>query len=115
MKKFLVQFYSDDLDIEQVMDEEFSESYRSFGRTNTSKKKFVQIDPEVLTKNLDDYIRTLGNVLENLGLGLKNYSLDEFEVSLGLTSKGGITLIGSVEIGASTTFKLKFKKNSIDE
>lgn len=65
---------------------------------------------ETLRLNLLDFINKIETTLEGVNLKIKNYELDEIEMSLEVSASGRISLLGSVGADASGGITLKFKR-----
>lgn len=70
----------------------------------------VQVEAEVLEKNINEFLDSMSTVFGNIKTQLNKYELEEIELNLGISAKGGIHLIGTIDIEASTSITLKFKK-----
>ncbi len=65
---------------------------------------------ETFQANLTVFIERLGVSLKNIQSGISNYALDEIEINIEVSASGSISLIGSVETGATGGITLKFKR-----
>lgn len=63
-----------------------------------------------LQANLSSFISKIGLSFEKIKSTIPNYVLDEITVNVEISATGGISLIGSVETGASGGITLKFKR-----
>jgi len=66
------------------------------------------VDPAVLTDNLRDFL----NHFQTLALdpevqGGRDFAVEEIELSLGINGKGGIALLGKIEVGVAAGIKVK--------
>lgn len=67
---------------------------------------------DTLQKNLAEFIDRLGASLESIQSRISNYDLDEIEINIEVSATGSISLVGSVEAGATGGITLKFKRCS---
>ena len=65
---------------------------------------------DTLQTNLAEFINQLGTSLENVQSTIRNYVLDEIEVCIEISATGSISLVGSIEAGATGGVTLKFKR-----
>lgn len=63
-----------------------------------------------LQANLTDFITRLGTSFENIKTEMSNYALDEIEINVEVSASGGISLVGSIEAGATGGIMLRFKR-----
>lgn len=70
----------------------------------------VQVEAEVLEKNINEFLDSMSTVFGNIKTQISKYELEEIELNLGINAKGGIHLIGTIDVEASTSIALKFKK-----
>lgn len=76
----------------------------------SSHGKPIDIDLDRIKKELKELQAMLNTINAEPSGG--NYVLDEIEVSLAITTKGKLAIIGSgVEAGASAGLRAKFKRN----
>ena len=68
------------------------------------------LDSALLRDNLSAFVHTLDGVFDGLKENVRDYNLDEIEVSANISANGGISLIGSVSTEFSGGLKLVFKK-----
>lgn len=67
---------------------------------------------DTLQTNLAEFIDKLEVSLKNVQSTISDYSLDEIEVSIEVSAAGSISLVGSIEAGATGGITLKFKRCS---
>jgi len=79
----------------------------SLGRQRTST---TEVDLETLSENLKAVLSRFQAVLDEQPVAKAGYCVDEIEVSLGVTAKGSIALIGKLEAGMQAGIKVKFKR-----
>lgn len=70
------------------------------------------IPVDTLKENLHEFISNIGELFDGLKSNVKEYELEEFEVSAEISVSGGINLIGTVQGGTKGAIKLKFKRMS---
>lgn len=70
-----------------------------------------RVSKETLKKNLESVVGTLKDVVENIPVPMKGYDLEEIEFKLEVSAEGSISLIGSIEVGATGGISLKYKKS----
>ncbi len=70
----------------------------------------AQVKASELGDNIRDFLSKVTPALASAGENLKEYSIDEFELSLTVNAKGGISLLGVDEAGASAGIKVKLKR-----
>lgn len=69
-----------------------------------------QIDISVLSENLLNTLGDFQQMIEKIPEAKASYRLDEIELNLGVSAKGGIALIGKLEAGVQAGIKIKFKR-----
>jgi hypothetical protein len=71
----------------------------------------LEIPVERLKASLSDLVAKLTSATSELVAKADGFSLKELEVSIEITSEGGINLIGSVKAGGNASLKLTFERN----
>ena len=71
----------------------------------------VAVPVKTLNKNLKSFTKKLGEILPDIS-DIKNYELSEVNVSVNITAKGELQLVGVVKGGAEINggLSLKFKR-----
>jgi hypothetical protein len=77
----------------------------------TSKTVTNRIDTKILEGNLKKFLDDFEPALNSLTSQRGNFSVNEIEINLAITSKGGINLIGQLSIGIESSIKLKLSRN----
>ncbi len=73
--------------------------------------KIGTVTSEKLKTELANITASVGETLETINLGLKQYFLDEISIKLEITTEGKIALLGSgVSTSGTGGIELKFKK-----
>lgn len=73
------------------------------------------VDPTVLTANLSSFLthfQSLPLDAESSHEGKQVFSVQEIELNLGISGKGGVALIGKVEAGFEAGIKVKLTRKS---
>jgi hypothetical protein len=70
----------------------------------------VSVSIDTVRKNLNAFLEQVGPLLETSGKVLKNYEIDEVELSIAINASGGIELVGKLEAGAEAGLKIKLKR-----
>jgi len=66
------------------------------------------VDPTELTKNLRDFLSHFQSLaLDPEVQGGPDFAVQEIELSLGINGKGGIALVGKIEVGVAAGIKVK--------
>jgi hypothetical protein len=81
----------------------------SLGRASI---ELTRVPLEMLTNNLQEFIKRFQMSIDTGDLGDSEYVLDEIELSLELTATGGVALIGKMEAGANAAIKVKLKRKT---
>ncbi|OBG19355.1 hypothetical protein [Mycobacterium sp. 852002-51057_SCH5723018] len=79
-----------------------------FSRTPKAVAKPVEIDAEVLRKNIEDITSQLEHVLEGQAKRDSGFGLDSFTVGLAIEGKGKVFLVA--EVGVKASIELTFKR-----
>lgn len=77
---------------------------------NSSSVLTKPIPVDTLKENLHEFVSNIGKSFDGLKSNIKEFELEEFEVSAEISASGGINLIGTVQGGAKSAIKLKFKR-----
>lgn len=88
-----------------------SETFMSKGSGGT-RLVCKDLPVDTLQKNLAEFIDRLGTSLECVQSRISNYDLDEIEINIEVSATGSISLVGSVEAGATGGITLRFKRCS---
>ncbi len=72
----------------------------------------VSLDNAVIEQNMRDMINVLGERLLAPTPTEQGFEIDEIELSLSVDAKGGVSLIGSVEVGGHAGIKVKLKRKA---
>ncbi|BBB59389.1 hypothetical protein UNDKW_1116 [Undibacterium sp. KW1] len=75
-------------------------------------RKVDILDISHLKTRLTTVCSQLGDVLQSIEMPSSSYRLDSFEVTVDVTAKGEVRLVGSVGAEVKGGIKLVFKKNS---
>lgn len=70
----------------------------------------VAVASETVRSNIEQFISQFGPLLDERSQQTRGYVLDEIELSLAVTAKGGVELIGKMEAGAEASIKVKLKR-----
>ena len=65
---------------------------------------------DTLKTSLSDFVSKINDTLLDFNLKVKNYDLDEIEMTVEVSASGGVNLIGAVEAEATGGITLKFKR-----
>lgn len=94
-----------------------SKGYFASEEAGGAIRRLVQheLDTEKLKTNLSSFVTGMTDVFEQISSSISDYSLDEIEITADVSVTGGVSLIGSAEVGMTGGITLKFKRNSCDE
>lgn len=71
----------------------------------------VEVSPEVLQDNFLDFVRMLDKIVPDLKDRKTGFSLNSFDVEVGIDGKGKIGFLGTgSELGGHATFTLRFER-----
>jgi hypothetical protein len=76
------------------------------------KVGFYKINTSELSLNLKRTVGALQEVMDDLPKSPSGYSIEEVELHMVITGKGGIALIGKLEVGVAGGIKVKIKRKS---
>ncbi len=71
----------------------------------------TQVSAEVLSDNLKAFVKNFQDVIDP-GNDIGGFVIDEVELSLVVNAKGGIELLGKLEVGAQASMKIKLKRRT---
>jgi hypothetical protein len=92
-----------------VTDSDNRAALPTFGK---ARGQVVEVDASVLTSNLQKLLREFQKVLDEQPESPTGYRVEEIELNLAVSGKGGFTLIGMVEAGVQASVKVKIKRAS---
>ncbi len=72
--------------------------------------KEVKVEADVLAKNVNGFLDSMSTVFGSIKTELNKYELDEIELNVGINASGGVHLIGTIDLEASSSIALKFKR-----
>lgn len=75
----------------------------------------VSVSVDAVRKNLNAFLEQIGPLLDSSRETLKNYEIEEIELSLAINAAGGIELVGKLEAGAQAGMKIKLKRKPADK
>lgn len=76
----------------------------------TPRNIHVSLDDAVVEENMILMINKFGNRLLAPTPPEQGFEIDEIELTLSIDAKGGVSLIGSVEVGGHAGIKVKLKR-----
>jgi hypothetical protein len=72
-----------------------------------------RISSEVLRGNLNNFLSNFGQALTGIPVALAGYHVEEIELSLDISIKGGVSLIiGGMDPGCNAAMKLTLRRSS---
>lgn len=101
-------------EIEIWVSQEREQSRAAMPRMAQASRKAVTTSAEVLSNNLQAFIKAFGGALSTSELDVGEFVLDELELNLVVNSRGGIELVGKLETGVSASFKVTLKRRNTD-
>ena len=69
-----------------------------------------QLSLDTFKSSLLDFVCKINDALADLNLKVKNYDLEEIEMTIEVSASGGVSLIGAIEAEATGGITLKFKR-----
>jgi hypothetical protein len=86
------------------------------GKEETGKVPVpVDISTETLSKNLLNFVKASGKIVESFPETYKkNYAMEEIKFSLSVDHSGKVSLIGNVPAGITAGITVTFKKRAVD-
>ena len=93
----------------EILTEEVN-SFEGAFPTQKIREKIIEIAEDQLEKNLIDCFKSLSKVLNKLPNTCGEYEIQELNVTLQITSSGGIQLVGKSMVGASGGLNFKLVK-----
>jgi hypothetical protein len=72
----------------------------------------VSLDNAVVEENMIEMMNKFGNRLLAPTTAEQCFEVDEIELTLSIDAKGGVSLIGSVEVGGHAGIKVKLKRKT---
>ena len=72
----------------------------------------VSLDNALIEENMIEMINKFGNRLLTSTPPEQGFEVDEIELTLAIDAKGGVSLIGSVEVGGHAGVKVKLKRKA---
>jgi len=83
-----------------------------FGATARVVTKVGVLDTEAFTRNLKAFLDRIGPAFAGAGRTLGSYELAEVEVSIAVSARGEVRLVGGVSSEVSGGVRLKFARRS---
>jgi hypothetical protein len=80
------------------------------GVVAASATEVVSVSLDTVRKNLNAFLEQIGPLLDPPREALKNYEIEEIELSIAISGSGGIELVGKLEAGAQAGMKIKLKR-----
>lgn len=69
-----------------------------------------QLPFDTFKSSLLNFVRKINDALADINLKVKNYDLEEIEMTIEVSASGGVSLIGAIEAEAKGGITLKFKR-----
>lgn len=76
------------------------------------KYALFEVETDVLTKNLKEVLSDFQGMMNELSKPASGFCIDEIELNLGISGKGGVALIGKLDVGVDATIKVRIKRAS---
>jgi len=83
-----------------------------FGGAKRAVTKMGVLDTAALADSLDSFCSDLGVVFERIGTAIGRYDLESIDVTIEVTAKGEIRLVGSAGVEVRGGLKLTFARQS---
>lgn len=80
------------------------------GSVAASATEVVSVSLDTVRKNLNSFLEQIAPLLDPPREALKNYEIEEIELSIAISGSGGIELVGKLEAGAQAGMKIKLKR-----
>jgi hypothetical protein len=80
------------------------------GSVAASATEVVSVSMDTVRKNLNAFLEQIGPLLDPPRETLKNYEIEEIELSIAISGSGGVELVGKLEAGAQAGMKIKLKR-----
>lgn len=80
------------------------------GGVSAAATEVVSVGIDAVKKNLDTFLEQVVALLETPREALRNYDIEEIELSIAINGSGGIELVGKLEAGAQAGMKIKLKR-----
>jgi hypothetical protein len=77
-----------------------------------SELRPYDVESSVLSSNLKKTLADFQRVMDDLPKSASGYCIDEIELNMGFTSKGGIAFFTKLEVGLDAAIKVKIKRES---
>ena len=85
------------------------------GSVAASATEVVSVSMDTVRKNLNTFLEQISPLLDPPSEALKNYEIEEIELSIAISGSGGIELVGKLEAGAQAGMKIKLKRKQADK
>jgi hypothetical protein len=78
-----------------------------------SELRAYEVDSSVLSSNLKKTLADFQQIMDYLPKSKSGYCVDEIELNMGFTGKGGIAFFGKLEVGVDAAIKVKIKREVV--